>query len=108
VQPVKVFVETPEYVMDSESITIVPVDVKPVAEVSTIDVALLLTVVFRVVTCEPVTTPPQAPAPQPVAYVYTSKPVLIWYVNVAVPPVPDDVAGAFTMMLYWFEFRYVI
>ena len=69
VQPVNVLVEMPEYVIDSESITIVPVDVKPVAEVSTIDVAEPLTVVASVVTFEPVTTPPQVPAPQPVAYV---------------------------------------
>ncbi len=78
VQPVNVFVDLPEYVMDSVSITIVPVAVKDEASVNTIEVALELIEPFNVVVIEPDVVPPQLPAPQPVATVYVAKPDVIW------------------------------
>ncbi len=68
-QPVNVFVDLPEYVMDSVSITIVPDAVKDAADVNVIDVALELIEPFNVVVTEPDVVPPQVPAPQPVATV---------------------------------------
>ncbi len=55
-QPVSVFVDLPEYVMDSVSITIVPFDAGKLEPlVSTIVVAELLIVPFSVVVAEPET-----------------------------------------------------
>ncbi len=68
-QPVSVFVDLPEYVMDSVSITIVPDAVKDAADVNVMEVAELLIVPFNVVVTEPDVVPPQLPAPQPVATV---------------------------------------
>ena len=53
VHPVNVFVDLPEYVIDSVPITMVPVVVKLAADVKTIDVAELLMLPLSVVVAEP-------------------------------------------------------
>jgi hypothetical protein len=63
--------------MYSESITIAPAAANDAAEVSVIVVAELVIVPFNVVVAEPVTVPPQEPAPQPADTVYVARPVVI-------------------------------
>jgi hypothetical protein len=56
----------------------VPEALKDAAEVNVIEVALDVIVPLSVVEAVPATTPPQVPAPQPVATVYVAKPEEIW------------------------------
>jgi hypothetical protein len=77
IHPVNVFVEIPEYTIDSLSITIVPDEVNPDTLLSVIEDVELLIAPFKVLDAAPVTIPPHVPAPQPTAIVYVSEPEVI-------------------------------
>ena len=85
--------------MYSASMPIAPEAANPVVEITVMVVAEEFNAPLSVVEADANNAPPKPPAPQPVKTAKISAPIEIWYVSVAAPVMPEEVAGEGTVML---------